>query len=63
VNGKFQFWYDKNYPKLIEDEEMLEQKYNYIEYNPVRKQYVHNPEDWRWSSACKTPTKIQLSYL
>lgn len=62
-NGDFSFWYDKNYPKLMESEEMLAQKYDYIHYNPVRKKYVHNPEDWRWSSASKIPTKIVRSYL
>ncbi|PIR80843.1 hypothetical protein COZ84_00500 [Candidatus Kuenenbacteria bacterium CG_4_8_14_3_um_filter_39_15] len=62
-NGKFKLWYDKNYPKLIESEEMYNQKMEYIQLNPVRKKYVYYPEDWEWSSVCKIPTKIKISYL
>ena len=40
-------------PKMIEGEEFYNQKVNYIEENPVRKQYVNVPEDWIWSSANK----------
>ena len=59
----YHFWQDKNYPELITSEEMLEQKYNYIIYNPVKKEYVHYPEDWYWSSASKIPTKIEISNM
>ena len=38
-------------PKMLENEDYLFQKVNYIHENPVRRQYVKNPEDWRWSSA------------
>ncbi len=38
-------------PKIIEGEEYLLQKINYIHANPVRRQYVKKPEDWMWSSA------------
>ncbi|MFZ3135769.1 MAG: hypothetical protein WA126_00085 [Thermodesulfovibrionales bacterium] len=38
-------------PKMIENEEYLIQKINYIHENPVRRQYVKKPEDWIWSSA------------
>ena len=38
---------------MIEGEEFYNQKVNYIEENPVRKQYVKNSEDWIWSSANK----------
>jgi putative transposase len=38
-------------PKMIETEEYLIQKMNYIHTNPVRRQYVRKPEDWIWSSA------------
>ena len=30
---------------------MMQQKIDYIHYNPVRKGYVDKPEDWRYSSA------------
>ncbi|HRY63608.1 MAG TPA: transposase [Patescibacteria group bacterium] len=57
----YHFWQDNNYPELITSEDFLEQKFNYIHYNPVRKEYVYHPEDWRWSSASKIPTKIAIS--
>ncbi len=50
-NGKYEFWSRTNMPKMIEGEEYLIQKINYIHTNPVRRQYVKNPEDWMWSSA------------
>ncbi|OGG90698.1 hypothetical protein A3H55_03220 [Candidatus Kuenenbacteria bacterium RIFCSPLOWO2_02_FULL_42_16] len=56
----YHFWQDNNYPELITSEEFLEQKTNYIHYNPVRKEYVHYPEDWRWSSVNKIPTSIAI---
>ncbi len=59
----FEFWEKTNFPKLIESEKFFEQKVNYIHFNPVKKQYVHAPEDWRWSSASKIPCKISLSPL
>ena len=61
--GKYQFWEKTNYPKLIETMDFFQQKIDYIHNNPVRKQYVHTPEDWRWSSASKIPAKILLSSL
>ncbi len=61
VNGEYHFWEKTNLPKLIETEEFLHQKIEYIHTNPVKKQYVHFPEDWCWSSASKIPTKIQIT--
>lgn len=50
-DNKYEFWSKTNMPKIIETEEYLLQKINYILTNPVRKQYVKRPEDWIWSSA------------
>lgn len=50
-NGKYELWKRTNMPKMIETEEYLFQKINYIYENPVRRQYVKRPEDWIWSSA------------
>ena len=50
-SGKYEFWERTNMPKMIKSEEYLLQKIRYIHANPVRKQYVKNPEDWVWSSA------------
>jgi len=49
--GGYDFWQPSNMPKLIESEDFLQRKTEYIHHNPVRKQYVKNPEDWVWSSA------------
>ena len=62
-NGEYRFWKETNYPKMIESDKFLHQKMEYIESNPVRKQYVLYPEDWRWSSASKTPTKIAVAVV
>ena len=54
-NG-YNIWRDKNFPELIESNDFLFQKVEYIENNPVRKGYVYNSEDWKYSSA----NQIQL---
>jgi putative transposase len=50
-NGTYEFWSRTNMPKMIANEGYLLQKIQYIHENPVRRQYVKNPEDWVWSSA------------
>lgn len=50
-DGGFQFWQAGNAPKAIETEAFFLQKLRYILENPVRKQYVTQPEHWYWSSA------------
>ncbi len=62
-DGRYQFWRELNCPKLIFSEPFFTQKLNYIHMNPVKKQYVHFPEDWRWSSASKVPGRIVVSEL
>ena len=47
----FQLWQEGSHPQVILDEEMLGQKLAYIHNNPVKRGYVDEPEDWRWSSA------------
>jgi len=59
--GEHHFWKNTNFPKMIESENFLRQKIEYIESNPVRKKYVLYPEDWRWSSASKVPTRIAVT--
>lgn len=46
-----QFWQEGSHPQAILDSEMLRQKLRYIHENPVKRGYVDQPEDWRWSSA------------
>lgn len=59
-NGKYSFWEPTNYPKLIKSNNFYNQKMEYIQYNPVKKGYVNFPEDWKWSSFSKSPTKIKV---
>ncbi len=47
----FELWKKGNYPEIIETDWFLNQKINYIHYNPVKKGYVQYPEEWKWSSA------------
>ena len=51
TDEKWEFWQKTNMPKIIESEDYFSQKVNYIHNNPVKKQYVQNPEHWLWSSA------------
>lgn len=46
-----QIWQRENYPEVIISEKFLRQKAAYIYKNPVKKEYVENPEDWVYSSA------------
>lgn len=46
-----QFWQEGMHPELIQGEEMMRQKVNYIHHNPVKRGYVDVAEHWRYSSA------------
>ena len=48
---QYQFWQEGSHPQAIQGEKMMEQKIEYIHYNPVRRGYVDEPLDWRYSSA------------
>ena len=47
----YQVWQEGSYPKEIISRSMMRQKINYIHNNPVKKGYVVNPIDWKYSSA------------
>lgn len=49
--GYYEFWAKTNMPIFIESDRFFHQKLDYIHDNPVRKEYVDNPESWRYSSA------------
>ncbi len=51
TDAHYQFWEEGSHPQLIQSEEMLRQKLDYIHYNPVKRGYVDDPVHWRWSSA------------
>ena len=46
-----QLWQEGSHPQVIEGEKMLRQKLDYIHQNPVKRGFIDEPEDWRWSSA------------
>jgi putative transposase len=48
---EYQVWEEGSHPQLLENNEMLLQKLDYIHFNPVKRGYVDRPEDWRYSSA------------
>ena len=48
---KHKFWQTGYSPKQISSMDMMQQKIDYIHYNPVRKKYVKEPEEWLFSSA------------
>jgi REP element-mobilizing transposase RayT len=48
---QFQLWQEGSHPQQLSNEAMMRQKLDYIHYNPVRRGYVDEPTDWRYSSA------------
>jgi len=48
---QYQVWQEGSHPQLIQGEEMMRQKVDYIHYNPVKRGYVDDPLHWRYSSA------------
>jgi putative transposase len=51
IDRAYQFWQEGSHPELIQNEDMMRQKENYIHENPVKRGYVNLPEHWRYSSA------------
>ena len=47
----YQFWQEGVHPELIQGEVMMRQKIDYIHQNPVKRGYVDEAEQWRYSSA------------
>ena len=47
----YQVWQEGSHPQLIQGEEMMRQKLEYIHLNPVRRGYVDEAVHWRDSSA------------
>ena len=47
----YQFWQEGVHPELIQDEEMMRQKVDYIHQNPVKRGYIDQAIHWRYSSA------------
>ena len=49
--SRYQLWQEGSHPQMIQGEEMLLQKLEYMHNNPVRRGYVDDPAHWRYSSA------------
>ncbi len=47
----YKFWQDGNHPIELDTNETIEQKINYIHFNPVEDLIVERPEDYLYSSA------------
>jgi len=48
---QYQVWQEGFHPKLIQSNEMMLQKIEYVHNNPVMRGYVDKPEHWIYSSA------------
>lgn len=62
----YQLWQHDNHPIEIFTRSVLEQKMNYIHYNPVKAGWVLQPEHWRYSSAIDysgTPGLVKLERI
>ena len=51
TTAQYQLWQEGIQPKLIQDENTMIQKINYIHQNPVKRGYVDDAIHWRYSSA------------
>jgi REP element-mobilizing transposase RayT len=47
----YQFWQEGVHPELIQGDDMMRQKVDYIHQNPVKRGYVDEAVHWRYSSA------------
>ena len=48
---QYKFWQDGNGEQLIFSVDYLQQRLDYIHNNPVKAEFVNNPEEYRYSSA------------
>jgi REP element-mobilizing transposase RayT len=51
IDQTYQLWQEGSHPQQIQSDEMMLQKLEYTHNNPVRRGYVDDPADWRYSSA------------
>jgi REP element-mobilizing transposase RayT len=51
LDRPYQLWQEGSHPQQIRHDEVMDQKLDYIHYNPVRRGYVDDPVHWRYSSA------------
>ena len=51
VGQEHQLWQEGSHPKIIETDDVMWQKIEYIHNNPIRRGFVDDPVHWRYSSA------------
>ncbi len=51
IDQQYQLWQEGSHPKVIQHEDVMEQKIDYIHMNPVKRGFVDDPSHWRYSSA------------
>jgi putative transposase len=51
TKAEYQLWQEGIQPKLIQSEQMMIERINYIHQNPVKRGYVDEVKHWRYSSA------------
>ena len=50
-NKKYKVWQDGSHPILLDTNFLMDQKVEYIHFNPVKANLSSAPEDYKWSSA------------
>lgn len=59
VNHHHQFWQNENYPVALINASLMQQKIDYIHWNPVQSGIVNDPHEYLYSSASPlSPLKI-----
>lgn len=48
--SSYQVWEEGFHPKLIQSDNMLKEKIEYIHYSPVKRGYIEEAVHWRYSS-------------
>jgi putative transposase len=51
TQSEYQVWEEGSHPQQIESDEVMLQKLEYAHNNPVKRGYVDDPVQWRYSSA------------
>ena len=49
-NKDWQFWQQNNHPIELSSNPMIDQKLEYLDFNPIVAGYVESPEHWLYSS-------------
>ena len=65
-NSDWQLWQQHNHPIELGDNELMDQKLDYIHDNPVVAGFVSEPDHWKYSSAidyCGGKGLIDICYI